>query len=61
MKTQFDVRIKKFRFDNAKDYFNQILSPYFQKHGIIHESSSRPVLVLLNKTGSPKRNMVIFL
>ncbi|RVX06582.1 Retrovirus-related Pol polyprotein from transposon TNT 1-94 [Vitis vinifera] len=25
--------------DNAKDYFNQILTPYFQREGIIHESS----------------------
>ena len=29
IKTQFGVRIKKFKFDNAKDYFNQVLSPYF--------------------------------
>lgn len=39
VKNQFGVGIKKFRSDNAKDYFNQILSPYFQKEGIIHESS----------------------
>ena len=39
IKTQFDVRIKRFRSDNTRDYFNQILSPFFQKEGIIHESS----------------------
>jgi hypothetical protein len=39
IKTQFDVRITRFRFDNAKDYFNRTLSPFFQKEGIIHESS----------------------
>ena len=25
--------------DNAKDYYNQVLTPYFQREGIIHESS----------------------
>ena len=39
VKNQFKVCIKKVRIDNARDYFNQILSPYFQKEGIIHESS----------------------
>jgi hypothetical protein len=39
IKTQFDVRIKRFRSDNAKYYFNKTLSPFFQKEGIIHESS----------------------
>ena len=39
VKNQFGVGIKRFRSDNAKDYFNQNLSPYFQKEGIIHESS----------------------
>ena len=38
VKTQFGVGIKKFRSNNAKDYFNQVLAPYFQKEGIIHES-----------------------
>eukprot|EP00261_Vitis_vinifera_P038781 XP_019080024.1 PREDICTED: uncharacterized protein LOC109123752 [Vitis vinifera] len=33
------VNVKRFRSDNAKDYFNQILTPYFQREGIIHESS----------------------
>lgn len=37
--TQFGVRIKRFRSDNAKDYFNQTLSSFFRKEGIIHESS----------------------
>ena len=39
VKTQFGVGIKKFRPDNANDYFNQVLSSYFQKEDIIHESS----------------------
>ena len=39
VKTQFKVGIKKFRPDNANDYFNQVLSSYFQKEDIIHESS----------------------
>ena len=39
IQNQFGVKIKRFRSDNARDYFNQILSPYFQKEGIIHESS----------------------
>jgi len=39
IKTQYDVPIKRFRSDNAKDYFNQTLSVFFQKEGIIHESS----------------------
>ena len=39
IKTQFGVNVKRFRSDNAKDYFNQILTPYFQREGIIHESS----------------------
>ena len=39
IQNQFGVKIKRFRSDNAQDYFNQILSPYFQKKGIIHEFS----------------------
>lgn len=39
VQNQFGVKIKNFRLDNARDYFNQILSTYFQKEGIIHESS----------------------
>ena len=39
VKNQFRVSIKWGRSDNAKDYFNQTLSSYFQKEGIIHESS----------------------
>ena len=39
VKNRFDVAIKRFRFDNACDYFNQVLSPYFQKEEIIHEYS----------------------
>ncbi|KAL5577658.1 hypothetical protein UlMin_019357 [Ulmus minor] len=39
IQNQFGVKIKRFRSDNALDYFNQTLSPYFLKEGIIHESS----------------------
>ncbi|KAJ9547057.1 hypothetical protein OSB04_019600 [Centaurea solstitialis] len=39
IQNQFGTKIKHFRSDNARDYFNQILSSYFQKEGIIHESS----------------------
>ena len=39
VQNQFGVQIKSFRTDNAKDYFNQILSPYFQSRGIPHDSS----------------------
>ena len=38
VQNQFGVQIKSFRTDNAKDYFNQILSPYFQSQGILHDS-----------------------
>ena len=31
IKTQFDVRIKRFRSDNGKEFFNQILTPFFSK------------------------------
>ena len=36
---QYEVKIKSFRIDNARDYFNQTLSPYFQSQGILHDSS----------------------
>lgn len=39
IKNQFGVSIKGIRTDNARDYFNKILSPYFEKEGIIHQSS----------------------
>ena len=39
VKNQFGVNIKRFRSNNARDYFNQVLTPYFQKEGIVHESS----------------------
>lgn len=39
VQSQFGVQIKTFRSDNAREYFNQVLSPYFQKQGIIHNSS----------------------
>ena len=37
--TQFGTPIKKFRTDNARDYFNNHLHQSFQQEGIIHESS----------------------
>ena len=36
---QFEVEIKRFWSNNVRDYFNKFLSPFFQKKGIIHESS----------------------
>jgi hypothetical protein len=39
LKNQFRVSIKGIRTNNARDYFNKILSPYFEKEGIIHQSS----------------------
>ena len=50
IQNQFGVKIKRFRSDNARDYFNQILSPYFQKEGIIHESSC---------VNTPQQNRVV--
>lgn len=38
-KTQFGTKIKRLRSNNARDYFNQILFPYFQHKIIIYESS----------------------
>lgn len=38
VQNQFGVEIKKFWSNNARDYFNQVLSLYLQK-GVIHESS----------------------
>jgi hypothetical protein len=31
IRNQFGVSIKGYRTDNARDYFNQILSPHFEK------------------------------
>ena len=39
IKNQFGVTIKGFWSDNARDDFNQVLAPYFQHEGIIHELS----------------------
>ncbi|KAL3516705.1 hypothetical protein ACH5RR_023607 [Cinchona calisaya] len=39
VQNQFRVKIKSFRTDNARDYFNHILSSYFQSQGIMHEPS----------------------
>ena len=58
VKTQFGVGIKKFRSDNANDYFNQVLSSYFQKEDIIHESS---YVSTLQQMRLLKEKIVIFL
>ena len=39
IKNQFGASIKKLRSDNRKEYFNQVITLFFQKEGIIHESS----------------------
>ena len=39
IKTQFGVPIKRFRSDNARDYFNLTLSTFLQNEGIIYQSS----------------------
>ena len=39
VQNHFGTKIKNIRSDNACDYFNQIFSQWFQKEGIIHESS----------------------
>ena len=39
IKNQFRVNIKRFRSNNARDYFNQIITSFFEKEEIIHESS----------------------
>lgn len=39
VQNQIGVKIKSFRTNNARDYFNQILSPNFQSQGILNESS----------------------
>lgn len=39
IKNQFGTSIKNIRTDNARDYFNQILSPFLKKERIIHHSS----------------------
>lgn len=39
IQNQFGVKIKSFRTDNARDFFNHNLSSFFQSQGIIHDSS----------------------
>lgn len=39
VKNKFGVSIKRIRSDNAKDYLNYGLISFYQKEGIIHESS----------------------
>lgn len=56
IKNQFGVAIKRFRSNNARDYFNQVLTSYFQKEEIIHESSC---VNTPQQNGVAKRKMVI--
>ena len=39
LKNQFDAKVSGIRSNNGKEYFNQYLTPYLQKEGIIHYSS----------------------
>jgi len=39
IQNQFGVNIKRFRTNNARDYFNQVVFTYSQSKGIIHNSS----------------------
>ena len=55
---QFGTKIKKIRSDNVHDYFNQILSQWFQKEGIIHESSC---IITPQQNGVVERKTVILL
>lgn len=40
IQTQFQVKIKLFRSDNGREYFNKHLSKFFLENDIIHQSSS---------------------
>ncbi|RDX95152.1 hypothetical protein CR513_22366, partial [Mucuna pruriens] len=53
VQTQFEAKIKKFKTNNARDYFNQMLSICFTSQGIIHNSTcildnKNPIGVLHN-------------
>ena len=39
IKRQFGISIKQFRLDNAREFFNYHLSTFFEKQGVVHESS----------------------
>ena len=39
IQNQFQTKIKIFKSDNAKEYYNSILGEYFRTHGIINQSS----------------------
>lgn len=39
IQTQFQTKIKIFRSDNGKEFFNQVLGSFFGEKGIIHQSS----------------------
>ena len=36
---QFQANVQVFKTDNACDFFNSILGPYFKSNGIVHQSS----------------------
>ena len=52
VQNQCGTKIKKICLDKARDYFNQILSQWFQKEGIIHES---PCITTPQQNGVAKR------
>ena len=58
IKTQFGVRIKNFKFDNAKDILIKFCLLIFRKKELL---MSHLVLVLLNKIGWLKGKLTIFL
>ena len=39
IQNQFDTKIKRFRSDNAREYFSGHTTTYFERHGIVHQSS----------------------
>ena len=57
IKNKFGISIKRIRSDNAKDYFNHGLISFFQREGIIHESSC---VKTLNKMGLLRGKMGTF-
>ena len=39
IQNQLDTKIKRFKSDNAKEYFSGQVTTYFERHGIMHQSS----------------------
>ena len=52
IQTQFQAKVKAFRTDNAREYFNPCFGDYFQNHDIIHRSSC---LDIPHQTGVAER------